>query len=104
MSFTQLELAVLSHNGRVLPPQKCSFGGWTLESRLERIVSQDNEPCSGGVQLYSDRLDDARTVDTVTIERGVETIALETDARRVRQLEARYLGWTKLTSYKTDGS
>jgi hypothetical protein len=68
------------------------------------LYPEDNEPCRVAVQLYRDYLDDARTFDSITVERVVETIALETDERWIRELRARYLGWEKLTPYETNGS
>lgn len=68
------------------------------------LYPEDNEPCRVAVQLYRDYLEDARTFESITIERVVETIAFETDARWIRELEVRYLGWTKLAPYETDGS
>lgn len=60
------------------------------------LYPEDNEPCRAAVQLYRDHLSDSGTFDAVTLEQFVDAIGKETDARWVRDVRDRYLGWEKI--------
>jgi hypothetical protein len=74
----------------LLPPSPWETGLYVF------LYPENNEACRAAVQLYRDYLSSDRTFDSITLERVVEAIELETDAAWVRAVRGRYLGWHKL--------
>jgi hypothetical protein len=60
------------------------------------LYPEDNVPCRAAVQLYRDYLSDDKTFDSATLEQVIDAIERETDARWIRDLRERYLGWGKI--------
>lgn len=56
------------------------------------LYPEENEACRAAVQLYREYLSDARTFDSVTLEKVIDAIAGETNAAWIRDLRRRYLG------------
>jgi hypothetical protein len=68
------------------------------------LYPEDNEPCRAAVQLYREYLSDARTFDSLTIEKLLEAVEGETTATWVRDIRDRYLGWEKIDRVALEGT
>ncbi len=60
------------------------------------LYPEDNTACRDAVQRYRACLSNDGTFESMTLESMVEAIESETDARWIRELCARYLGWGKI--------
>lgn len=60
------------------------------------LYPEDNAACGAAARRYRDHLSDDSTFGAVTLEQVIDVVGSETDARWVREVRDRYVGWEKL--------